>query len=71
MGKLPALARVDSELADILTDYHLLGSWILLGVLALHICSALIHHYIFKDEVLSAMLPGKAKAPTGLDKIVG
>jgi len=70
LGKLPSLAAADSDLANTLTDYHLLGSWVLLGVLVLHICSALVHHYVFKDEVLSAMLPGKAKASTRLDKIV-
>jgi len=56
LGKLPSLVSADSELANTLTNYHSLESWVLLGAVVLHISSALIHHYVFKDEVLSAML---------------
>jgi cytochrome b561 len=71
LGKLPSLVAADSDLANTLTDYHLLGSWILLGVLVLHISSALMHHCMFKDEVLSAMLPGKSKVSfANGDKII-
>jgi cytochrome b561 len=62
LGKLPSLTAADSNLANTLTDYHVLASWVLLGVLVLHISSALMHQYFFKDEILSAMLPGKGTA---------
>jgi cytochrome b561 len=55
--QLPTLAAVDSELADQLSDYHVLGAWILLGVLTMHIGAALFHHFIRRDSVLWAMLP--------------
>jgi cytochrome b561 len=56
---LPRLVIADSDLADELTDYHIWASWILLGVLVLHIGAALLHHFVFKDNVLYAMLPGR------------
>jgi cytochrome b561 len=41
------------------------------GVVVLHISSALLHHYAFKDDVLSAMLPGKSKVSFAKgDKII-
>ncbi|WKJ89280.1 cytochrome b/b6 domain-containing protein [Methylomonas montana] len=56
---LPRLLADDPDLADELTDYHLWASWALLAVLLLHIGGALFHHYILKDKVLFAMLPGR------------
>jgi cytochrome b561 len=63
---LPALVGEDSELADQLTDNHLLGSWILLALVALHAAAALYHHFIVRDRVLWAMLPGRADAAPDL-----
>jgi cytochrome b561 len=54
---LPAIAVSDSDLADTLTDYHIWGSWALLGLVILHVGAALYHHFIRKDGVLRAMLP--------------
>ena len=56
LGKLPSLLPANSELANTLTHYHSLVAWVLLGAVVLHISAALIHHYVFKDEVLSVML---------------
>lgn len=58
MLPLPKLVAPDSELADTLSDYHILLSWALLGLVAIHAGAALWHHYVRKDAVLSAMLPG-------------
>lgn len=62
LGLIPltALVGVDSELADELSDYHVLGSWILLGLVAMHVGAALYHHFVERDRVLWAMLPGRA-----------
>jgi cytochrome b561 len=65
--QLPTLADVDSELADQLSDYHVLGAWVLLGTLTMHIGAALFHHFIRRDSVLWAMLP---EAPDALPVIV-
>jgi cytochrome b561 len=59
---LPAMSVVDSELADQLSDMHLLGSWILLGLVSLHVAAALYHHFVGRDRVLWAMLPGRSDA---------
>jgi cytochrome b561 len=66
---LPALAEVDSELADQLSDYHVLGAWMLLALVSLHALAALHHHFIRRDAVLAAMLPSRDDAvPTGAAK---
>lgn len=40
---------------------HELGTWLLIGLLAIHINAAFLHQFIQKDGVLRRMLPGKAK----------
>jgi cytochrome b561 len=64
---LPALAQADSELADVLSDYHILGAWVLLGMVSMHAAAALYHHFVRRDTVLWAMLPeveGTLPAPS-------
>lgn len=56
---LPALVGEDSELADQLSDFHLLGAWALLGLSGVHASAALYHHLVRRDRVLWAMLPGR------------
>ncbi len=58
---LPDLVGADSELADTLQDYHIWGAWLLLGLLVLHVSAALWHHFVRRDGVLLAMLPGAAR----------
>jgi cytochrome b561 len=55
---LPVLVAPDSDLADELTDYH---AWLAYGLMAfvfVHALAALWHHYVLRDSVLTAMLPG-------------
>jgi cytochrome b561 len=54
---LPALIGADSELADTLQDYHVLGAWFLLGFVLMHAAAAMWHHYVRRDAVLAAMAP--------------
>jgi cytochrome b561 len=54
---LPALIGADSELADTLQDYHVLGAWFLLGFVLMHAGAAMWHHYVRRDAVLAAMAP--------------
>lgn len=65
LGLVPlgALVQADADLADTLTDNHVLAAWALLGLVGLHIAGALYHHYGRRDEVLSAMLPTRGAAP--------
>ena len=55
---LPDLVAADSDLADTLSDYHIWAAWVLLSLLVPHVLAALWHHYIRRDGVLTAMLPG-------------
>lgn len=54
---LPALLASDSELADTLADYHVLGAWCLLAFVGMHAAAAMWHHFVRRDAVLAAMLP--------------
>jgi cytochrome b561 len=58
---LPQLVSADSELADTLSDYHVWLAWGLLAAVALHVAAALWHHFIRRDGVLQAMLPGRPR----------
>lgn len=59
---LPAIVNSDEDLADTLTTWHLNIAWLLLGLVSLHIAGALWHHFIFRDQTLRAMLPGRRRA---------
>ncbi len=61
---LPSLMAPDSEVADTLSDYHVWLAWALLGLVALHAAAALWHHYVRRDAVLEAMLPGGPRTVT-------
>jgi cytochrome b561 len=57
---LPQLVAADSELADTLSDYHVWLSWVLLALVVMHVGAALWHHFVRRDAVLGAMLPGRS-----------
>ena len=58
---LPQLVAADSELADTLSDYHVWLSWVLLALVVMHVGAALWHHFVRRDAVLKAMLPGRSR----------
>jgi superoxide oxidase len=55
---LPSLVAPDSDLADELADYHAWLAYGLMGLVFVHALAALWHHYLLRDCVLVAMLPG-------------
>jgi cytochrome b561 len=59
---LPALVEADSDLADNLTDAHVMLAWSMLALIVMHIAAALWHHYVRRDGVLVAMLPETDKS---------
>lgn len=59
---LPNLVQADSDLADVLSDWHVAIAWTLLGLVVLHVSAALWHHFRLRDSVLVAMLPGPRRA---------
>lgn len=63
--RLPELVAANGELADELSDDHLLAAWALLALVVLHTSAALYHHYVRRDRVMWAMLPGRAEVAAG------
>ena len=59
---LPAMVAPDSDLADQLSDYHAWLAYALMGLVFVHALAALWHHYVLRDSVLAAMLPGTKRA---------
>ena len=54
---LPDLVAPDKELKHQLVELHSTMAWILMGLIALHVLAALLHHFYYKDNVLRRMLP--------------
>ena len=51
----------DTTSADIGTAYrvHTTLVWLIIGLIALHVSAALVHHLILKNDTLDRMLPGR------------
>ena len=56
---LPALVERDRDLAETLEIVHGWAGWAMLSLVGLHALAALMHHHLFKDDVLRAMLPSR------------
>jgi cytochrome b561 len=54
---LPPLTASDPDLADTLANCHVWASWTLLALVIAHAGAALWHHHIWRDHVLTSMLP--------------
>ncbi len=70
VGTLPALIARDVDLGDTLADVHEWAAWSLLAMVGLHVAAALWHHFVRRDAVLLAMLPGRASARAGAPAMV-
>ncbi len=53
---LPALINKDRHLGIILRQMHELMAYALIALVIAHICAAIYHHYLNKDEVLRSMI---------------
>jgi cytochrome b561 len=64
---LTSLLSISSQemLADKVQGIHVLASWLMIGLLLLHIAGALKHHFISKDGTIGLMLPGLAPGAIG------
>ncbi|WP_312979086.1 cytochrome b561 [Atlantibacter sp.] len=56
---MPVAPEPDEDFADTLADYHGLIARLGYIVLGLHAGAALFHHYVWKDNTLLRMMPGK------------
>lgn len=54
---LPGLLPLRSPLTSVLGDIHTVTSYVLLGLVGLHVLAACYHHFIVRDETLRRMLP--------------
>ena len=55
--KIPAFDPGNTALRKFVEDLHSWAANILLIVAGLHAAAALLHHFVFKDDVLRRMLP--------------
>jgi cytochrome b561 len=55
---IPQILPASRALAGETGDIHTLASYVLLGVVGLHVAAALYHHFWLRDRVLMRMLPG-------------
>lgn len=54
--ELPALVEKNKELGKVFHEIHEIAGFVLIGLFALHVGAALLHHFIYKDNVLKRML---------------
>jgi cytochrome b561 len=62
--QVPALMVRDKALATMLHTLHQVGAYTLLGLIGIHAVAALIHHFILRDDILTAMLPATQRRST-------
>jgi cytochrome b561 len=53
------------ELSDSLVSVHALTTWLIIGLLGLHVSGALKHHFISRDGTVGRMLPGVSPGAIG------
>lgn len=58
---LPSVVAPNKVLGALLGELHELIAWGMLSVIILHITAALLHHFYYKDTVLTRMLPSWKK----------
>ncbi len=61
--QVPALTAPNKPLAHALHDIHQVVGYCFLTMIAGHAAAALIHHFILRDDVLTAMLPRSKPNP--------
>lgn len=60
---LPPLVGPSETLAELAEEAHVTILWVMLGLMLLHIAGSLRHHFLGRNRVLRAMLPGRQKGP--------
>jgi cytochrome b561 len=55
---LPMLASDNTEAGKAIDGWHQAAEWMLLAVIGMHVASALIHIFIYRDRIMQRMLPG-------------
>jgi cytochrome b561 len=55
---LPSLVSADAKIGFVAGDVHVVLSWVLLGLIVLHVAAGLYHYFFLRDRILQRMLPG-------------
>ncbi len=58
---LPDLVAVNKDFSHDVKELHELFANALMGLLALHVLAALLHHFYYRDNILTRMLPNFGK----------
>ena len=61
LGELPSVVGSDKVFAKQAMAAHEFGAYLLVALVALHAAAALFHHFVRRDNVLDAMLPGRRR----------
>jgi cytochrome b561 len=61
IGQLPSLIEKNRPLAQQLLIVHKSVGFTLLGLIAVHVSAALSHHFLRRDDTLTAMLPAASR----------
>lgn len=61
LGELPAVVGPDKILAKQAMAAHELVAYLPMALVVLHAAAALFHHFVRRDNVLDAMLPGRRR----------
>jgi cytochrome b561 len=59
LGELPSVVDPDKVFAKQAMAAHEFVAYLLVALVALHAAAALFHHFVRRDNVLNAMLPGR------------
>jgi cytochrome b561 len=61
MLPIPDLLEKNKELGHLLQDVHQILNFLFIGLVLGHLCAALKHHLIDRDDVLMRILPGRVR----------
>ena len=61
LGELPSVVGPDKVFAKQAMAAHQFVAYLLVALVALHAAAALFHHFVRRDNVLNAMLPGRRR----------
>jgi cytochrome b561 len=61
LGELPSVVGPDKVFAKQAMAAHEFVAYLLVALVALHAAAALFHHFVRRDNVLNAMLPGRRR----------
>jgi cytochrome b561 len=60
---IPNIAGADPVLAEQMRQVHFVATWLMMGLVALHVAAALKHHFFNRDAALRRMLPQWTSQP--------